>query len=162
MSVGRARSPVRVTAESGLVAPRHGPRHGSKPGDGTSVSPEARRPIRLHPREPGWDRQCPRDHPGPVGGDPRRSDHLGRDPRRARGGVDRDGGRRLHFDAGPTAALLEPCRPGRREMQEVPQTERDEVREILAGWGYKDADLEEIVERICRNPTAELEFMMSF
>src|SRR5437879_1842524 len=50
----------------------------------------------------------------------------------------------------------------RREMVEVPQTERDEVREILAGWGYKDADLEEIVERICRNPTAELEFMMSF
>src|SRR2546426_2014871 len=50
----------------------------------------------------------------------------------------------------------------RREMEDVPQTERDEVREILAGWGYKDADLEEIVERICRNPTAELEFMMSF
>src|SRR5256886_8285205 len=47
-------------------------------------------------------------------------------------------------------------------MEEVPQTERDEVRDILAGWGYKDADLEEIVERICRNPTAELEFMMSF
>src|SRR2546428_2107407 len=50
----------------------------------------------------------------------------------------------------------------RREMKEIPQTERDEVREILRGWGYKDADLEEIVERICRNPTAELEFMMSF
>src|SRR5213595_2476219 len=49
-----------------------------------------------------------------------------------------------------------------REMEEVPQTERDEVRGILAGWGYKDADLEEIVERICRNPTAELEFMMSY
>src|SRR2546426_8840199 len=50
----------------------------------------------------------------------------------------------------------------RREMKEVPQTERDEGREILTGWGYKDADLEEIVERICRNPTPELEFMMSF
>src|SRR3989449_1164036 len=50
----------------------------------------------------------------------------------------------------------------RREMKEIPQTERDEVREILRGWGYRDADLEEIVERICRNPTAELEFMMSF
>src|SRR2546427_12624617 len=47
-------------------------------------------------------------------------------------------------------------------MNEVPQTDRDEVREILAGWGYKDADLEGIVESICRNPTAELEFMMSF
>src|SRR2546428_171527 len=50
----------------------------------------------------------------------------------------------------------------RREMKEIPQTERDEVREILTGWGYQGADLEEIVERICRNPTAELEFMMSF
>src|SRR2546427_10274278 len=47
-------------------------------------------------------------------------------------------------------------------MKEIPQTERDEVREILTGWGYHGADLEEIVERICRNPTAELEFMMSF
>src|SRR3989475_3786832 len=50
----------------------------------------------------------------------------------------------------------------RREMKEIPQTERDEVREILTGGGYQGADLEEIVERICRNPTAELEFMMSF
>src|SRR5256885_5213416 len=50
----------------------------------------------------------------------------------------------------------------RREMKEIPQTERDEVREILRGWGYHDADLEDLVERICRNPTAELEFMMSF
>jgi VIT1/CCC1 family predicted Fe2+/Mn2+ transporter len=50
----------------------------------------------------------------------------------------------------------------RREMKEVPLNERDEVREILAKWGYKDADLEEIVDRICRNPTAELEFMMAF
>src|SRR5256886_13021646 len=50
----------------------------------------------------------------------------------------------------------------RREMKEIPQTERDEVREILRGWGYHDADLEELVERIWRKPTAELEFMMSF
>src|SRR5207245_625108 len=50
----------------------------------------------------------------------------------------------------------------RRERKEIPQTERDEVREILRVWGYHDADLEELVERICRNPTAELEFMMSF
>jgi len=50
----------------------------------------------------------------------------------------------------------------RREMKEVPETERDEVRKILAQWGYNDVDREEIVERICRNPTAELEFMMSF
>jgi VIT1/CCC1 family predicted Fe2+/Mn2+ transporter len=50
----------------------------------------------------------------------------------------------------------------RREMKEIPRAERDEIRTILAGWGYKGSDLEEIVERICRNPTAELEFMMSF
>src|SRR5256712_9655051 len=47
-------------------------------------------------------------------------------------------------------------------MKEIRQTERDEVRDILRGWGCRDADLEGIVERICRNPTAELEFMMSF
>jgi VIT1/CCC1 family predicted Fe2+/Mn2+ transporter len=50
----------------------------------------------------------------------------------------------------------------RREMKEVPETEREEIRAILAEWGYKGGDLDEIVERICRNPTAELEFMMSF
>jgi VIT1/CCC1 family predicted Fe2+/Mn2+ transporter len=50
----------------------------------------------------------------------------------------------------------------RREMKEVPAQEREEVRTILAGWGYKGSDLDEITERICRNPEAELEFMMSF
>lgn len=50
----------------------------------------------------------------------------------------------------------------RREIKEVPESERAEVRAILAGWGYKGGDLEDIVDRICRNPTAELEFMMSF
>src|SRR3989442_4483905 len=79
---------------------------------GTRDAPETHGPVRLHPREPGRDRQCPRDYPGPVGGDPRRPDHLGRDPRRARGGVDRDGGRLLHLDPGPTAALPEPGCPG--------------------------------------------------
>src|SRR5439155_15928820 len=96
----------RLTGSSGW------PRHGLEPGDGTRVSPEARGPLRLHPREPRWDRQCPWDYPGLVGRDPRRSDHFGRDPRCARSGVDRHGGRRLHLDPGPTAALLEPGRPG--------------------------------------------------
>src|SRR5436189_3665010 len=49
-----------------------------------------------------------------------------------------------------------------REMEEVPQTERDEVRGILASWGQKGARLEELGERSRRNPTAELEFLMSF
>src|SRR2546422_3415615 len=47
-------------------------------------------------------------------------------------------------------------------MKEIPQTEGEEVREIINGWGYQGDGIEEIVERICRNPTAELEFMMSF
>src|SRR6184192_2099255 len=147
----------------GLTGPLKWPRHGPKPGDGTRVSPEARGPLRLHPREPGRDRQCPRDHPGLVGGDPRCSDHFGRDARRARRGVDRDGGRRLHLDAGPTAALSEPSRPGAAGDGGSPANgtgrgPRDPRRVGLQGRRY----LEEIVERICRNPTAELEFMMSF
>src|SRR5205807_7528302 len=57
---------------------------------------------------------------------------------------------------------LSQARQERREMKEVPGTERDDIREILTGWGYQGGDLEELVDRICRNPTAELEFMMSF
>src|SRR5437016_5175861 len=49
----------------------------------------------------------------------------------------------------------------RREMVEVPQTERDEGREILAGGGYKDAGLEESVERSCVSPTADCEVITS-
>ncbi|HTT34514.1 MAG TPA: VIT1/CCC1 transporter family protein [Thermoplasmata archaeon] len=49
-----------------------------------------------------------------------------------------------------------------REMAEVPDIERAEVREVLAGWGYTGADLDDLLDRICRNPTAMLEFMMSF
>ncbi len=49
-----------------------------------------------------------------------------------------------------------------REMDELPEIEREEVRQILAEWGYKGKDLDDILERICANPTAMLEFMMSF
>jgi len=49
-----------------------------------------------------------------------------------------------------------------REMEEVPDVERAEIREVLAAWGYTGASLEEMVDRICANPTAMLEFMMSF
>src|SRR3989441_714232 len=96
----------RLTGSSGW------PRHGRQPGEGTRDSSKAHGPIRLHPREPRRNRQRPRNHLGPVGGDARCSDHPGRDPRRARGGVDRDGGRRLHIDPGPTTALPEPGPPG--------------------------------------------------
>jgi vacuolar iron transporter family protein len=49
-----------------------------------------------------------------------------------------------------------------REMKEVPETEREDVRHILSKWGFSGTDLEELVERICRNPRAMLELMMSF
>lgn len=49
-----------------------------------------------------------------------------------------------------------------QEMRDVPETERAEVREVLAGWGYSGAALDDMLDRICGNPRAMLEFMMSF
>lgn len=48
------------------------------------------------------------------------------------------------------------------EMKEVPEIERDEVRVVLKEWGYEGADLEDLLDRICRNPRAWMEFMMAF
>jgi VIT1/CCC1 family predicted Fe2+/Mn2+ transporter len=50
----------------------------------------------------------------------------------------------------------------KREMREIPEEERAEVRDVLEKWGYQGKDLDEMEERICRNPTAMLEFMMAF
>lgn len=50
----------------------------------------------------------------------------------------------------------------RHEMRALPEVERGEVREILADWGYQGSELEDLLERICRNPRAMLEFMMAF
>src|SRR2546422_2156047 len=50
----------------------------------------------------------------------------------------------------------------RRGGKEIPQTERGEGREILPGWGYKSGRPRGIVGRICRHPTAGLEFMIAF
>jgi vacuolar iron transporter family protein len=50
----------------------------------------------------------------------------------------------------------------RREMRDVPQMERAEVREVFEKWGYEGAELEELTDRICRKPSAMLEFMMAF
>ncbi len=49
-----------------------------------------------------------------------------------------------------------------QEMRDVPEVERQEVREVLEAWGYQGADLEDMLDRICRNPKAMLEFMMAF
>jgi vacuolar iron transporter family protein len=48
------------------------------------------------------------------------------------------------------------------EMRLVPEVERQEVRVVLEEWGYQGADLETMLEGICRNPKAMLEFMMAF
>ncbi len=50
----------------------------------------------------------------------------------------------------------------RREMREMPDMERQEVREILERWGYAGAELEDMLDRVGRNPKAMLEFMMAF
>jgi vacuolar iron transporter family protein len=50
----------------------------------------------------------------------------------------------------------------RREMREVPETERGEVREVLEKWGYAGEALERMLNEICANPKAMLEFMMAF
>jgi vacuolar iron transporter family protein len=48
------------------------------------------------------------------------------------------------------------------EMREVPEIERDEVRTVLKDWGYTGVDLEDMLDRITRNPRAWMEFMMAF
>jgi vacuolar iron transporter family protein len=50
----------------------------------------------------------------------------------------------------------------RRELVEMPEEERGEVRAILEGWGYTGADREELLNRLCSNPKAMVEFMMAF
>lgn len=49
-----------------------------------------------------------------------------------------------------------------REMREVPEAEREEVRVILRGWGYEGDEVEEMVRRIEAKPKAWLDVMMAF
>jgi predicted membrane protein (TIGR00267 family) len=50
----------------------------------------------------------------------------------------------------------------RREMREVPDIERAEVRVVLEKWGYTGERLERLLDEICGNPKAMLEIMMAF
>ena len=50
----------------------------------------------------------------------------------------------------------------RREMSEVPELEREEVRVILRKWGYEGAEVEEMLARIEAKPKAWLDLMMAF
>ena len=47
------------------------------------------------------------------------------------------------------------------EMREVPQAERNEVREVFQKWGYQSEELERLTDLIASKPKAWLEFMMS-
>ena len=48
------------------------------------------------------------------------------------------------------------------EIREASSVEKDEVRNVLKGWGYEGQELETMVGHIASNPKAMLEFMMSF
>lgn len=50
----------------------------------------------------------------------------------------------------------------RQEMRDLPEVERQEVKTILENWGYTGSELNDLLERICGNPKAMLEFMMAF
>src|SRR3989454_2736641 len=49
----------------------------------------------------------------------------------------------------------------RQEMQDLPDMERNEVREILQRWDFQGEELEEMVEKITSKPKAWLEIMMA-
>jgi vacuolar iron transporter family protein len=49
----------------------------------------------------------------------------------------------------------------RREMEELPDLERQEVREILERWDFQGDELEEMVDKIASKPKAWLEIMMA-
>lgn len=48
------------------------------------------------------------------------------------------------------------------EIRNLPNRSKGYIREILAKWGYKGRQLEQLVKLIASNPKAALEFMLSF
>ena len=48
-----------------------------------------------------------------------------------------------------------------REMRDLPETEREEVRTILRKWGFSGEELEEVLEHIVSKEKAWLEIMMA-
>ncbi len=48
-----------------------------------------------------------------------------------------------------------------REMRELPDVERKEVRDVFENWGFQGPKLEEVTDQIVSNPKAWLEFMMA-
>jgi len=49
-----------------------------------------------------------------------------------------------------------------KEIKETPELQRNDVREIFWGWGYRGKKLERATEVILSNPKASLSFMMSY
>src|SRR2546427_10219636 len=49
----------------------------------------------------------------------------------------------------------------RQEMEDVPNVERNEVREIFERWDFQGEELEEMVDKITSKPKAWLEIMMA-
>ena len=49
-----------------------------------------------------------------------------------------------------------------QEMRDLPDLERQEVRDVFQDWGYQGQELEDIVDRIVAKPKAWLEFMMAY
>lgn len=49
-----------------------------------------------------------------------------------------------------------------REMREVPEMEREEVRVILRNWGYQGDEVETMLRQIEAKPKAWLDIMMAF
>src|SRR5256712_1363279 len=49
----------------------------------------------------------------------------------------------------------------RQEMQDLPDMERNEVREIFERWDFQGEELEEMVDKITSKPKAWLELMMA-
>ncbi len=48
-----------------------------------------------------------------------------------------------------------------KEMRDLPEVERKEVRDVFESWGFEGAKLEEVTDQIVANPKAWLEFMMA-
>ena len=49
-----------------------------------------------------------------------------------------------------------------REMKDVPEIEKEEVKSIFRRWGYEGNELEDLTEHIVKNPKAMLDLMMSY
>jgi len=50
----------------------------------------------------------------------------------------------------------------KQEMQDVHEVEKEAVRQIFRSWGYDRQDVEDLTERIAKNPKAMLELMMGY